>query len=695
MSVIREFNRDIISSLIDFNSIELNRNIVSSVIDLDSLIEEKKSQLMRYSEGNNNVPYLDFEIPLYNNNILNLQFANFTNEEKRLYHNLLQLTLETLKKFTTPENNQLSVLSYHFSEGTTDVTTEDLLVFKKLADNYSENYQDSLLSYRELLLKNRKKVGGKLHSKYFENWSYEQIFALLKERLGNLKKCSEDPRKEAYLKKYYTGEFLREKELLEKHPPPSLGEISDTIQWTAASFNSYDTPDFTNNFDKFYQDILRKIGDNLIHIKTLATFLPIDLFDIEDDVVIGINHDTFKSFLQEQGLTHSPFQQFILSFHRDLRSHFSNELYQLFINYSANVDLRNQCKLCDWDIYLNLFMMFIMSYSDKMVFPISFILPDSRSAYNIATNSYSFALAAAYNPKEIFNNSRVLLGLHLIKYSKFIKGQQRIGVLPIYIFKNKEYEDSSPNPDLIYSLYTGELLKYFATDFYLSKVEEGEIISRMNITHQELHDLHRYHGLDIYIIDNNRAHLFLTRKKEETDEALRNLIRKLNMRKVDLALLAKKPTELFRRFKVVDSGTVSPLRLLRKIKEGEDPFFNINASEPVMNEAGEPVVNANGVAVRQHRRLQILPRTLPLDLPPLVRPGDVRVPLGLAARTLPSPPGYAPMHHPRSGGGKKTLKLKAKKNRNTAKKIKTKVIKSKIKKIKTSKKTIKNTKRKN
>ena len=170
-------------------------------------------------------------------------------------------------------------------------------------------------------------------------------------------------------------------------------------------------------------------------------------------------------------------------------------------------------------------------------------------------------------------------------------------------------------------------------------------------------------------MDNNRTHLFLTRKKEETDEALRNLIRKLNMRKVDLEILDKKPTELFRRFRVVNSGTGSPLRLLRKIQKGEDPFFNINASVSVINPEGE-----------------------------LVRE---RVPLPLTPRTNPNPPGtgphpeYVPQYRPRTGGGKKTLKLKAKKNRNTTEKIKTKVIKSKIKKIKTSKKTQKHKKPKN
>ena len=265
--------------------------------------------------------------------------------------------------------------------------------------------------------------------------------------------------------------------------------------------------------------------------------------------------------------------------------------------------------------------MFIISHSQKMVFPISFILPESPNARKGTEESYSysFALSSQYNPKDIYNPLRVFLGVHLIKYTRINKqGYGEPAILPIFIFKNKEYEQDTLNPSFIYSMYTGKLLKYFASDFYYSRVEEGEIISRMNITHQELYYLYRYYGLYIYIMDDTPNQLFLTRRKD-SDEALKHLITKLKMRKVDLEVLSRKPTELFRSFKVVDSRKVSPLRILKRIEI--DDLFSSSSH------------NSSGKYVPPHLR-----------------------------------------------GGRKTFKLKAKKNKkiNSTKKIKTKIIKSKI-----------------
>lgn len=589
-----------------------------------------------------NEELLQFEIPLYDNNILKFNMENLNADEKMMYYKVLALTVEAIKDFKNPSNNGFNVLSYHLPRDDNHITQEDLKEFNKFARDYSEKYKTKLLSYRQLLLKNRQIIGSKLRSKYFEKWKYEDILGLLRERLSNLDDCSKDRKREPAKRNYLQGEYERERQLLEQGSP-SLGQIADTIQWTSASYNLYDTGDFKTDFEQFYRSILEKINNTQYNIKSLATFLPLRLFNVDGSGQFTINDEQFRRFLLEEGSNHAPFQQFILNFLEDANSHFSNGFYQLFINYSLDYDARNPCPNCDWNIFVNLFIMFIMSHSEKMIFPISFMLPNTLPAYNSSNNSYSFTLSRPYRPSSIFNASRVFLGVHFIKYIKFNPNGGGVGetaILPIFTFKNNEYDLDIPITTFIFSFYTGKLLKYFVTDFYLSSVEEGEIISRMNITHQELYDLYRYHGLDVYIMDNNIHQLFLTRKLE-SDPSLQELISRLQMRKVDLLLLQRKPNQLFRSFTVVNSGSFPASQLLRKIKaDEEDPFFNISPLQPT-----------SGLYVPPHRRTNVN--------------GGVN-----------------------GGGGKKTkkiLKFKTKLiSRNTYKKLskqKTKKNKNKIKKI--------------
>jgi hypothetical protein len=325
MSLIKEFTVSVIAS---------SESV--SLPDLNASINTIRANLTSRS-------HLRFEPPLYRNNILDFNFENLTDEEKKMYYRVLALTLYAVEDSTQLDNNDFNVLSYHLPKDDNHITQEDLDEFNKLASYYSKKYRTEKLSYEQLLLKNRQIIGSKLYSKYYERLSHEKIFALLKERLTNLEKCSQDPIKPPEHKQYYRGEYQREQELLEQIPLPTFGEIADTIQWVASSFNIYDTGDFKENFEKFYDTILAKIGDNQYNIKSLATFLPITLFDVNENDKFTIKQEEFRLFLREQGGKHAPFQQFLLSFYSDLSRHFSNGFFELFINYSVIMDIRNSC----------------------------------------------------------------------------------------------------------------------------------------------------------------------------------------------------------------------------------------------------------------------------------------------------------------------------------------------------------------
>jgi hypothetical protein len=598
-------------------------------------------------------------------NIFNFDLTSFTDEEKKNYLLFLHAFQKALLDFLA---SGLNYCSYAIPE-----IDDDFEKFKEIANRYFNNFKVSqLLTYEELLIRNRNIIGSKMKDAYFERYTKEELLKKILARNEQLRTCITGNGKIAKYKAFYREEAAREQAFFflktksgASSPDLKLYELSDFIQFTEASFSA-----FKNLNDADYNRLIDSLftgnpeSDKNI-TERLATFLPIELFDIitegETERIQSINRERFKDFLKVNGPRHVNFQQFVLSFREILLNDFTYGKTFLFNNYSLNIDIKNTCP-SDWNVKNNLFMIFLYSYSKLRVFPILFILPSgNESSYNSEGDSYSFVTSAGYTPRQLFNSNRQFLGVHFIRYginnNGFVKPQ---GVLAIFTFKNNEHGNET-STYFIYSIYDSKEEYLFNTDLHISRVEKDEIISRMNVTHQELYHACKYFGLNPYIKNNDKGVLFLTRRTP-SDPDLQRLIHLLNMKKVDIKFMGN-PNLTLKSFQIIDTQA-----------EQSQPQ---NHSPPYRH----PFSGRTSDTFNPYYYAQTKHHHLPLDFPLNSSP------LLISA-----------------GGYKKTQKITKKKS--TKQRVKrllsVKVIKPKKtqlkvkpKKIKTSKKTIKQSKRKN
>jgi hypothetical protein len=596
-------------------------------------------------------------------------------DEKKRYHAFLKICDGALKDFQRKKVGEdgYGCCSYYVENS----ESKSLKTFLEIAQIYKTNYDVAIQTYNDILIKNRQTIGARSQDKYYEKKSKEEILKLLCERHKQLGIVKDDDNKSPELRRYYEQEYERESRFFRTHVSqtrnetilnceslPStlkLHEMADFIQFFKASFFAFkDTPTETEReVDRVVNFFLSGDEDEKKNkVTRLLTFLPLEIFDITySPKSINLNRARFRAFLIDKGPKHLNLQQYMLGLGETLRSDFSSGWPHLFMNLTSNFDIKSPNIHTDWNLWFNLFGMFIFSYSKEKVFPLMFALPASdKHLYNEATNSYSFVTSVQYSSSALFNSKRHFIGVHFIRYLKMsANGVSNPAILPIFTFQNDEVgRQTTQYP--IYSIYDSKEEAVFNTDFFIARVENDEIFSRMSITHQELYHTIKYFGLRTYIVGDDTTKLYLTRR-EESDPELQRLIDLLVMKRV-IVKFFKDSDDLFRSFKVINFRNANKLDIYPL--QGPQLDFTEIENTSTATEQGT------------YRHLPLLPRTIPLEARHV-------------GYVTPSP----------SGGGKKTLKLKPKKNINTTKKIKTKVIKSKIKKIKTSKKTIKQSKRRN
>ncbi len=547
----------------------MNNIIISSAtnapISIDS-DETNQLSLRKYLEKS-----FEPEQSLYSTNMFTFNLDDLKTDEKERYHAFLKVCYDALSDFSKKKSQDpgYECCSYYINNSEVTPETEPLQTFLTIASTYKSKYNSTtykskynsgIAFYNDLLIKNRKTIGAKSHDKYYEKMSKNQILQLLCQRYKQLGIASLDVNKSQELRRYYTEEYARESqffpnqcELTQELLP--LHVMADFIQFFKTSFFAFkDTPEEINKeVEKVITFVLSGKDDEVNEkIKRLATFLPLELFDITDSPKnIRINISRFRDFLLTKGPTHLNLQQYMLGLGSTLRNDFSYGWPHLFMNLTSNFDIKSPYLYCDWNLWFNLFGMFIFSYSKRKVFPLMFALPfNDKRVYNDESDSYSFVTSVQYSVSELFNSNRQFLGVHFIRYLKQnANGIGEPAILPIFTFKNYEAgRQTTQYP--IYSLYDSREEHVFNTDFFIARIEKDEIFSRMGITHQEWYHAIRYYGLRTYIIGDDRTKLYLTRR-DESDPDLQRLINLLGMKRV-VAKIFKTDDELFRSFKIIN-----------------------------------------------------------------------------------------------------------------------------------------------
>jgi len=438
-------------------------------------------------------------------------------ENFQRYWEFLQFCDKSIEEFKKIPLTQKSQQSYSLEK----LSREDREEFAKIAAEYDRySFPQVSPTNRNLLEINEEIIDAKTRNKYFDKMRPEEIFEILEERVEGLLHCSTQSTKSEDFKKYYREEYIREKGFLESGK--DLTEIADLINWDPDEF-------FADFSSEKLNEIYEAIQGDPEKIKKLATFLPLNIFDYPEDLLtIKLKKDEFIKFMLANGKTKKNCQQLVLGFGKELDANFykQQKYYQLY-HILLLIDLKFSCHhLCDYSILLNLFYMYMMSISETKVFPIMFKMPKDKYAYDSTNQTYNFRKVPPHPANILFGKHRDFLGMHLFKYIE----NGKVKIMCIFTFKNNEF-DKDAIYDQIFSYYSGKELKYFNTDFFLDRIESGEIKCNMGITHQEFYDLFKYYKLTPFIMDNKTDELFATRRRVG-DPELDRLIGLLNMRPV-------------------------------------------------------------------------------------------------------------------------------------------------------------------
>lgn len=560
----------------------LNENLDWHLKPQHLLNLNSQSHLKSSSVRQNDLFYLNRKKSIVRGDKLDIELENLDK-----YKRFLQFCIESLSKFNKSTETQKSYYMRKDDRG----DSYNMNSFYEIAKNYKKYKFGKIPSYQEILKINEDIIDELSSKKNFDEKTDEEILKILEDRIKGLEVCSVNPRKSAEELRYYQEEFQRETQLLEKSK--DLSEISDGLNWSPeifikTSFNQETARELYNFIITSY--------DSQNKINKLATFLPLDLFDIDPETnILSLNEGKFISFVvNDAGIEKKNIQQLVLGLGEDLfLDPFKKKKFnQLFLNMVLNVNYKNLChELVDHTSYLNLFYVFMMSKSQSKVFPITFKLPKKSLYYDDKTKSYSFRKSRPYVPNLLFGENSEFLGVHLFKYEiEDIKTKQKKQkTLFIFTFKNKLFKRDSVNsinilswenkeriaqdPNKIISWKTREELQFFNTNLFSERIESDEISGNVGVAHQEFYDMFKYYKLKPYIIGDSYDELFITNRDDTNPELIR-LKELLNMRAVKIVkkkfiknstsrfqILSKEATDSNSYYELEDTNNISELPL--------------------------------------------------------------------------------------------------------------------------------------
>ena len=506
---------------------------------------------IKYDDYSNYLEFLQFcdeQITNFKTKILDRNFASY----KYKYKNNT-LTQEEFRKF-----NEISInLQKNFDEKPSNSLRQTTQSFKQKKIKPKPKPK----TLKDLIEKNESILDSTVTNKYFDTMTDDQILIILKERLRQLERC-------------HNKEFNRETTKMTE--TEVISSLADFIQWSKECFED----DFSNEVK--INEIYTKISLNPLEIQRLLLFLPLDLFTI-DGQSISLDEIKFKNYLRENLRAHMNIQQLRLGFNDLLNIEtIERNIPQLYQLNTLELKIKNDdnCgELCIKNMRTQLLQMYMSSRSLSKVFPISFKLP-SKDLKN--PDSHSFRNLDKYESHILFDKTKCkFLGVHLLKYIDN-KGHQKILIL--FTFKNNQFglpleEQNEDNFDLfvpqeIYSIFTGKEKEYFNLNFFVTPVEDGQIMPPPSENHQIFYDLTKYYKLRPYILNDNKTELFYTRRSQE-DADIRKMIDdfKLNLQEVFIKIF--KPVEGGqRRFKILLDAELTPGEK-QQIIENEGNYFYV------------------------------------------------------------------------------------------------------------------------
>jgi len=527
--------------------LEKDRNIFSKKISEISDLQNEINKILKENYNSENEK----------NHIFNFKIEETYINQPIIdnYYSFLSFCREKMNDFINGSDKKIIKMLYK----QTDLNNDDNKKISESEEKYKRYGSKEPLTFSQIYFENKKQSDKIAKPFFFDTQKPDSIFKKIEERIRELKKCAENKSKIDH--NYYEKEYERENKLITDGVTnldgianldvisQKLGIIADTIQWNARMYNSLKTID-ENKIKNLYEYWISGENEEIKKkkAKRLLTFLPINLFNVNYE----LDYDKFKIFLMNQKDLCNNIQQIVLGYDIDIKDDFSSKFTNpyndsLFFNYSMIMDIKKEshCDLCDYSIYLNLFLIYIGGFSESKVFPIILKLPQNEYGYDERSNSYAFKTSKPYDCKKLFDAKRKFIGMHLIKY--YDKKNENIKILPIFIFNNLEYNET--NSSYMYSIHTGIEFDCIHTDYSLSRIEKGEIFGRLSITHQELYQIVKYQKLKTYIMDNDTKELYFTRRSRN-DAELQNLVSMLNLKPVKIVKHKIEDVSKISRFKI-------------------------------------------------------------------------------------------------------------------------------------------------
>ena len=509
--------------------------------------------------------------------IFNLSFDSL-NKKKQLgkYEHFIDFCANTIRTFglskdvckAYPIDNLSQEEKKYFKENVEKYVEKFQKKLEKKSDNNGLQYVSDDVIYQI----NESIIDETMKDKKYNIQSDATIYQILIDRVKQLKVCFEKSKaakletpsriiKTNEEENYYQKEAVREEEFLneikqyitnnnivkpderlfyklspDEKKRTAIGFMSDRIQWGIKNFYAFEHKPLNQILDDLFENIEKEPRI----IKILMTFLPLDLFNNEQDKP-SLQRDKLHRFLESKGKEQlMNIQQYRLGLGEDLYSdneQFLSNFHQLWSTYSLIFDMNNQCsKYVDYNIYLNLFCIYMFGRSNHKVFPISFNLSSNTNygLFDSETESYSFRNRKPLNSDILFNSDSSIkfLGLQLMKYQK----NGKVNVLPLFVFIDLQYEEKiktnreDSDDSELYSIYNLQRFKTFICNSSFFLVENGEIAPTINITHHELYNI-LYYKMRPYIMNGDKKVLYFTMRNRD-DPELNELISKLKMEEV-------------------------------------------------------------------------------------------------------------------------------------------------------------------
>lgn len=359
-----------------------------------------------------------------------------------------------------------------------------------------------------------KEFEEELHIKPIEEQTEEEIWQTLKTRIDGLRECLASHNETEERKEYYKNELERELKLYEDLSKDKsiilndkISNFCSNIYWNKRALDANPDSFSLEEFENFIHQ------ENNKELKFLLTFISpnsdILQFETESGIIKGINKNALQRKIQERDMI---MRQFIFGFGEDIKKYwpFRPFIYEAQ-NMLPSLEYKINChQLVNWTLFLNMLYDYcaISNSSNYNDFPARFILPQKEFSRIDNETPPDKGVKIRYNKKQydLFDYSKTkFIGLLIIKNYKIKiqinkaeankleankdkQIQKRLMIF--YIFKNLDEKHFDR-----FDTLRGTVPTYFIVNNKMQFINEGQLITRPNITFIELRQFARLSDL--------------------------------------------------------------------------------------------------------------------------------------------------------------------------------------------------------